>query len=384
MASLYRQKTSKYWWIKYRSVTGKIVRESTKFRTDIPLDTRKARAEEARMTLQELEHTRGSAKERWEAWVPDYLNLRYQGKPRTIERYMCDWKNLNIYLRERKILYPSQLTYPDCMDYLKLRKAGWKQGGLHQAEHNTALHELKLLGLVMKEAVRRGFASGNPAVSLGVGKQAAKEKLAVPDEDLVFIRQKLEEQPEWMRIAWDIALYTGCRLRETCLRMADVHLDERTIYLRAKGGKLFTIPVRDELVPLLTRLKAEGREYAYEMPRLPSKDFWAFLKGINMSRYSFHCLRVTFISRGAQSGVPESYMRRLVGHASTSIHRIYQRLRVEEDLRPALEKIHLPTPAPSAPQKSGGTPPASSSTPEPRQPMSDPDTAEDHLSPLAW
>lgn len=47
---------------------------------------------------------------------------------------------------------------------------------------------------------------------------------------------------------------------------------------------------------------------------------------LKLGHLCFHCTRVTFITRGARAGVPESAMMKMVNHASKEIHRIYQRL----------------------------------------------------------
>jgi hypothetical protein len=44
----------------------------------------------------------------------------------------------------------------------------------------------------------------------------------------------------------------------------------------------------------------------------------------------FHCLRVTYVTRLAQAGVPLSLAMRLTNHSDELVHRIYQRLGVED------------------------------------------------------
>ncbi|MBI2946984.1 MAG: hypothetical protein HYY23_05020, partial [Verrucomicrobia bacterium] len=128
---MYRRSKSSYWWVKYRTRTGKVIQESTKYRSDVPGDIRKARAFCAEKTLQELTQARGPKKERWEVWVDDFLNLRYESSPKSLSRYRVAWRSLYTFLNTRGILYPTQLAYADCVDYLQWRKKGDKPNGVY-------------------------------------------------------------------------------------------------------------------------------------------------------------------------------------------------------------------------------------------------------------
>ncbi|MDB6029494.1 MAG: integrase [Verrucomicrobiales bacterium] len=89
----------------------------------------------------------------------------------------------------------------------------------------------------------------------------------------------------------------------------------------------------------------------------PSKMWWRFFKQndeLNLPHLCFHCTRVTFITRGAKQGIPQSKMMTLVNHASDEIHRVYQRL-VAADVREELNAIRIPS--------ARATPPE---TPQPR------------------
>ena len=116
----------------------------------------------------------------------------------------------------------------------------------------------------------------------------------------------------------------------------------------------------------VTCLKAErgGDKTAYNFITTgskwekPSKMWWRFFKQndeLNLPHLTFHCTRVTFITRGAKQGVPQSPMMKLVNHASEEIHRVYQRL-VVADVREKLNAIKLPTAAVPAPQPSYDAP----------------------------
>ena len=59
---------------------------------------------------------------------------------------------------------------------------------------------------------------------------------------------------------------------------------------------------------------------------MAAKEFHFFFKEIGLPHLCFHCTRVTVATRMARAGVPISEAMAFVGHASETIHRIYQRL----------------------------------------------------------
>jgi hypothetical protein len=56
----------------------------------------------------------------------------------------------------------------------------------------------------------------------------------------------------------------------------------------------------------------------------------------------FHCTRVTVITRLCRANVSESQAMRFVGHASETIHRVYQRLRAE-DVSACVSALRIPS-----------------------------------------
>lgn len=341
MASLYKRARSPFWWIQFKDGAGRITRRSTKQKWAIPAETKKAELERARREVSELDRARGDSAQKWEAWVPAFLKLHCDKL--TFKSYELHWRTIRIFLRSREIIYPTQLTYRHCVDFVAWRIAGDKPAGVKPVVHNTALVALKVLRLVMKQAVRRGFCASNPAAAMGIRMEKCKVKPEITEQHLRVIHDSLAGEPAWMLTAFTISLYTGCRIAETRIRMDCVDLERRKIHFAdPKGGKPFTVPMRAELVPLFTRLAESGAEWTYDPQPMPSLVWCKFFKRISLSQYSFHCLRVTFISRGARAGVDERAMRRLVNHASETIHAVYQRF-TTDDLRAPLDAIPLPS-----------------------------------------
>lgn len=347
MASLYKRRHSAFWWLKHCTATGRIVRKSTKLRVDSTSQTRKAQALAHEHSARELRRAEHDTAGRWDGWVPAFLTLRYGDSPSTLLRYRLAWRNVSRFLDVKEIPTPSALSYAHCIAFIDWRQTEDKKAGNYAASHNTALTELKVLGVVMREAVRRDYAARNPCVQLGIKRVKPAEKPEFADEHLAIITVALEGEPQWMLVSFTVGLHTGLRLRETNLWMPTVDLERKTIVIeRPKGGveRAYSIPFGDALAPLLTRLKSERPEArAFDWPdNLPSKEWYLFFQRMTkehgLPHYCFHCLRVSFITRGARNGVPENVMMKLVNHASTTVHRIYQRLRID-DVRPYLDRL---------------------------------------------
>jgi hypothetical protein len=55
-----------------------------------------------------------------------------------------------------------------------------------------------------------------------------------------------------------------------------------------------------------------------------------FLDGLGLPHLSHHGLRVSWISKAAVSGIPEAVARKFANHSSATVHRIYQRVGLED------------------------------------------------------
>lgn len=345
MASLIDRKDSSYWWVKFiDSETGKRKFKSTKFRKDDPTQHKQARALEAELSAKEHHRATHSLTERWENWVPAFLK-RHSKSPRTFDRYTLGWSWLSLYLREHRISIPSELTYQGAIDYLDWRTTYRKRGG-RTVKLNTALNDIKVLRIIMRQAIRLKYIATNPCDRLGVAKEDTKEKPELTDEDITQIREGLKNRERWMQISFEIAIYTGCRQSDTQIALKDVDFKLKTItFTKPKGGKAraFTVPLPAPLEPLLQSLQDSGAKYTLDNPpTMLGKAWWCFFRHeIKRPELCFHCARVTFVTRLARAGVPLSAAMRLVNHSSTLVHRIYQRLKVD-DVRQYASAVAIP------------------------------------------
>ena len=332
MASIYRKERSPFWFIQFTDAEGKRRNKSTGLRADHPGETVKARALRAQLESKELTRTAGEISGGdWESWVPQYLE-RHCESPLTLNRYLGNWQWITMWLQENRLHSPRAITYRNALGYLDWRTSYRKRTG-KTVGRNTAIMEMKLLAMVMGEAVRLGHADANPLVSLKLRKDKVAKKPELSDAEVADIREALVSEPEWMRIAFDIALHTGCRLRETRLPMGCIDFRENKItFPSPKGGedRAFSIPMPTALRPIFEQLKASGQPFTLDFPFQPSRRWQQFLIKIGKPHLCFHCLRVTYVNRLRRAGVPREAAMRLVNHSSELIHQVYQREKVED------------------------------------------------------
>ena len=348
MASLYKRKRSPFWWIKCRDAKpesptfGKIKPFSTGMKVGVGLDTRRAREMCAECTLAETKFSSHSPDQFWNTWVPNYLKVHCE-QPTTLIRYQTAWRMLSLYLAEKQIDLPRQVTRARCFDYMEWRAHPDPKAGKYKAGHNTAHTELKIFSLIMREAVVRGFAPFNPVLDLGINRKRVRVKPEYSDEHLAVIRGAIAKESEADRLflsnSFEIARYQGCRLNETYLNpMTDVDIFDETrglICFRLKGGKEHTAPLHPKLIPLFQNLKLAKKTETYPKPKYPSNKWRDFLRRHGIKKMlpgaCFHSFRVTVITRLARKpGISESKAMAFIGHASTTVHRTYQRLRAED------------------------------------------------------
>ncbi len=331
MAYLYKKARSPFWYVVYFDADKKEVHRSTGLRTDDPNDTAKAKA--LRAELESKEHHRQPVvnSEGWDAWVTKYLHRHCETKG-TLERYTSNWKWLSLWLQTQRLHSPRAITYRKALEYIDWRTTFKKKSG-RTVGRNTAVMELKLLAMILGEAVRLGYADANPLLSLKLKRDKSAKKPEITDEEIKRIREALKTEPEWMQLAFEISLHTGCRLRETRLPVECLDFVENKItFPSPKGGedRAFSIPMPSALRPLLGRIQKSERKVTLEFPFQPSRRWQQFFIKLKMPHLCFHCLRVTYVNRLRRAGVPREAAMRLVNHSSELVHQIYQREKVDD------------------------------------------------------
>lgn len=341
MASLYPKKNSPYWHIHFKNPAGKWANKSTGFRRDNRQETILAKKLVHEMEFRGLVKQSKESSIQWGKWVEEFFKRRCKSKL-TLERYLDGWKWCYFYFIEKKIIGPAFVNYQTALDYIEWRTSYKKKTG-RVVSKNTALLEVKILSLVLQECVKLGYIQSNKIQKLGIPRDIVAEKPALSDEEIIICKKALLKEPDWMRISFEISLNTGCRLRETAIPLNCIDSKRDMItFPTPKGGKkrAFSIPIPDGLRPTINEILK--RRFIVAFPFQPSRRWQQFFKKVELPHLCFHCLRVTFVTRLAQEGVPLSVAMKLVNHGSELVHRIYVRLTVD-DLRPYANSVRLPS-----------------------------------------
>lgn len=337
--SVYPKKGRRFYYLSYYDPARPDryrIQEATPFRLDDPEGLRKAHALAAEKAKAVNVDGGGSKAEQWVSWVLAFLEHQYADSPLTLARYTGAWKWVAAFLRECKVAVPRALTYKHGREYHQWRTAYKKNSG-RMVSGNTALDDLKVLKLVMNEAVNRGYASSNPVLRVRIPKEKVRHARELTRAEVALIEARLPafvaEKPKertWMLAAYQIGRFQGCRLRETRLNLrTSVNLRDGVLTFLTKGRKKGdgeTTMMHPRLRPLFEEMIARGDVWTLDYGERPSILWRKFFDSIGIKDAWFHCLRSTVITEMARGGVPISQAMRFVLHADEEIHRAYQRL----------------------------------------------------------
>jgi integrase len=344
MASTYSRTDSPFIWIRYKDAGGAWKSTNTGYRRDNPGDRKQAELLAKRKSLEEMACKPARiASHRWEDWSVPWIKARWGDRsnstPKKYTNYFWRWLQ---YFKEIEVTQPAGLRREHVINYLEWRK---RRGG----ERNTAIHEIKFLGMLMDEAISRGYASTNPARKLRIEKSAPAEKVPWSDFEVEQVGNALAERSKfgWMHVTFLMGLYQAARLRQSQIPLSRIDFRRRIIDYpsdKVKGGKGYSQPIDPAFYPILQELVAHRQQLAQPMlcdvPTLPSVEWRRFLDELGLKHLVHHGLRATWITRAALAGIPESLAKRFVNHASSQVHLIYQKI-TANDLLPMLDALAL-------------------------------------------
>lgn len=342
MASLERRDDSQFWQIRCRDPkTGKRSREATRYRWNNREETRAARELCAKRTYEEKQSRSSTHRDKWAVWVRGWLESHYHDSPKTLSRYATAWRSIESLLLDLGIDYPARLDYTAVLNFIDRRRQsrrGKQKKNRKPIAPGTISTDVKVLRLVMDEAIRRKFATVNPCLRLGLSRKPLREIYEIKVEEEKIIREHLATSPEEMNIQFEIAMAQGVRFSETRIDLhRDVDLDAipPTVKIHGKGGKVYQTTLSPRLVPLFHALLARGDRYTWDMPPvklLQCGRNWSrfFKKKAKLPHIWFHCTRGTAITRAHRAGVSFPKAMRFFNHASTLVHFIYTQLGLED------------------------------------------------------
>lgn len=373
---VFKRPNSPFWWIYYYTGPKKRAQESSKKRRTDPLGWKQA-YDVAKMKAKDADAIGRSGNGSWDQWVEDWISSKMPEDRQVLSRKTSiqHWRFVRAFLGARGVDAPNGVSYNLTIEYFEWRKLHKRLPSRPKVQ--TAAIEVALLRRVMHEAVRRGFCHTNPIAHLEVVRPSPREKPEMNPEEEAVIRQELAKREgelpltqRWMTVSFEIAIRHGWRIAETCFPLSRINFSKWTILVHQKGDRWRTVPVHTELRPMFSELRRLGAKVSCVFPdgsTQRASQQWSFLlhgsprpkdklPGI-LPHLCFHCCRVTVISRMARAGIPERLIMEWVGHASTAVHRIYQRVRFDDLDRcilPGTASIEL-RPQPSAEQRTLAT-----------------------------
>lgn len=350
MASIFTRKDSPHYWLRFKSPQGTWKAKATTWMAGNPLHRAKALEEAARISVNEK---RPKIKD---DWILPFI-LSYQANPKTIIHYRNSWRWLELYLVHRGIT-AEQFSPFEAEVYINWRTQPTRRISGRAVHRNQALRDIKIMKWIHRHGRLLGHWQMRDLDDYRL-RYAPNKRIKPPftDEQIARTRQAIAHLPagqEWMRVAFEIALATGCRLSETQIPLRCVDLDANTItFPHPKGGadKAFTVPIPAALLPMLTGMKQAGLRQTCTLPPCASREFRVLFNRLGLYLHTFHSLRVTRASNLRRAGVPLAAAMRLLNHGSELIHETY----VRHDVRDLRQWVDLGQPPPAA---TGQNPPA--------------------------
>lgn len=283
-------------------------------------------------------------------WAHGFLATRYAARENTLASYRRQWEAMRLFLSENDIDSPGQVTRELLYDYPRWRKT-WRglRGRRRESKLATAILGLKVMAIVLEEAVTRGLILSNPAQKLNIQTEEAPLRPEItPDMERV-IWNELQGAPDWMRKSFFLAINTGLRFATTRLHRSQIRPASDDIVIeKPKGGRKreFVIPIYESVRPMINDFVRSGDEWSWTIPIkgvLTGLEWTKFFRKSDVYKphLCFHSTRVTFITRAMRAGVPESVVMKMVNHASKEISRIYQR-HTSEDVRRYADQLPAP------------------------------------------
>jgi integrase/recombinase XerD len=283
----------------------------------------------------------------------DFLSLEQGSADRTREAYRRDVLRLASYAVSRSARQPSQLTPAHLRDFVY----HLKDVGLAPSSIRRTIAGLRTwFGFLVAE----GVIAGDPSDRLELPKrwQTLPEVLS-QDEVTSLVAAPSQDDAMYYRdkAMLELAYGAGLRVSEwTSIQVRDVHLDERLVRVRGKGGKERLVPFGRsaaaavviylrELRPKLERGAGKGVLFlnARGQP-LSRMGAWTILRkhvtraGID-KQVTPHTLRHSFATHLLEGGADLRAVQEMLGHADVSTTQVYTHVD-REYLRSVHKRFH--------------------------------------------
>lgn len=356
MASLYKRKTSPYWYIKYYQ-HGKQCYYNTKTKSkteaQIILKTVINPIELNTRHKSNIFAVAVGLRDAMRDFRENVLILSEQGTkekaPKSINRDQRNILNFEEYLEAKKITEYSEITEDTIRDYIQVHCIQEKQ-----KKPNTVNKELRIVKKFFNWSVKKGYSQDNPAENLRNPKPSPKAPRFLSEEELERFWTASKEP---YRTMTKILYLTGLRIGELLnVETQDIIRHTKQIIIRVKPGnktKRETIihcnksawkiieellSARDKKAPS-TYLFYNGNSNKYDVNKV-SDYIKKKLGDCNISDASVHTFRHTFASHLAIRNVSLYIISKLLRHKSIRETEIYAHLSTQSE-REAVELLFV-------------------------------------------
>jgi len=250
--------------------------------------------------------------------------------PKSVERYKSVIGNFKKFLTRSKPLSMLSRVSPQVIEDFKT----WR---LRKVTKVTINHDLKMLASMFNWAAKRNYIKRNPAKEVERFRVELKQARFFSREEIRLI---LESSSDHMRPIYMILLHTGMRKGELAnLEWRDVDFERGVIKIIPKAGwtpkgkRGREIPINEELLPVLLKLKA-GSKGGHVVEKTNDKPYnrglWLNFKRLSrklgIEDVNIHTFRHTFASYLVMSGVDLVTVKELLGHTEITMTMRYAHL----------------------------------------------------------
>jgi len=215
----------------------------------------------------------------------------------------------------------------------------YKARRIREVKPTTINKELAALSKLLKWAKKRGYCQKVPTVERFPEKMVRAPLPYIPPQEDI---ERLIEAIPWPKQGIFCCMYYGgLRKGEACtLRAEDVNIEQRTMYVRGKGGRPEMVPLLKYLVPVLERRLKEVREgYLWATPGssrvltdLREIIEWGCKRAGITTHITPHSLRHAFGIRAVTAGVHLRTIQLILRHSSSKVTEVYTRLATSQIL----------------------------------------------------
>jgi len=368
MAFVFKQKGSKYWYAGWKDEKGKRINRSTKIENKQNKRKKALRAadeyEEAsrdKKTVKQLRKTLADLQQKVTGvemvsstvieYFKDYVEMkRGETSTATVRLYETCTRDFKLWIGKDRTEEDIDLVTAQDM-------VGFRNSILAKVSSSTANNKMKALRAIFSKACKEGVILEDPTASLNLGRKsnANTHKL----EKRAFTVEEMEAMLKVADAEWQgmikFGLHTGQRLGDIAtLRWSQIDLEGGIVRFKtAKTGKQVTNLMSNSLRDHVLGLQANDNPMAFVHETLGplyeqsgssavSNQFVGILADCGLrepvshdkekdgrngkradTQLSFHCLRVTAITRMHEAGIPAAIVEQWVGHDSSDVHKLY-------------------------------------------------------------